>query len=251
MNYTVSQITNTSALLLWIPPIIKGHPPYTFYKLQITDITNNGDKIRVLMYNTTVYHISGLLPNTKYMVSLAAAGIYYTEGGNQAVLNFTTDIGCKLVKFYIENLLYFVVPSLTNIFFLPIDGYLHIAWNVQSGGFESLVIFVTCSVFNNSVILMYNCSTGCTNVTLGPVLAGIPTRCLLTAENQLGRVVNDSINFLSLEGRRLVFIVINYYLQVFHLSLLCHITSRLTQYILKFPHNILELPKILMVPFIF
>lgn len=97
LNFTVSNITNTTALLTWVPPINKGVPQFTFYKLAIISSITSTNQTVLLKYNSTVYTVTGLLPNTNYSASLNAADSSYPEGGNMTVLNFTTEFGSKPV----------------------------------------------------------------------------------------------------------------------------------------------------------
>lgn len=89
-----SDITSTTAMLTWIPPSDKGDPPLTHYKVNLTPLPPS-DVVLTTVDNGTSFTLSGLVPNTHYIVSVAGVSVWYPSGNSSVSVSFMTKPGRK------------------------------------------------------------------------------------------------------------------------------------------------------------
>ena len=84
-------------MLMWTDPTDKGDPPLTHYKINLTPAPPS-DVVLATVDNGTSFTLSGLVPNTHYIVSVAGVSVWllwYQNGDPSVSTNFTTNPGRK------------------------------------------------------------------------------------------------------------------------------------------------------------
>ena len=98
LGLVVSEVTNTSARLMWDAPMQQGTPAFNFYKLIVEPVPSSHVAFQAVSVtrNTDVY-VSGLMPGTSYIATVAAViannNFPLQEGNASVAISFTTHEG--------------------------------------------------------------------------------------------------------------------------------------------------------------